>query len=183
MTTTHQLYWNIACISYLALFDIQATLCANLQVEMVSIKLTLSCDRLDIIAVMQFPPRLSLRTIVRRELRYGTNPCWLCDWCFCWLFTVSALEAGVTCCDLLERLCSTTMTCSRWWSERLMCFASCSTWPVAQVLNTLSEPARSTRFNLDLHASVNENWENYNDSASDSVQSWFTLFSAQSPAS
>ena len=92
-----------------------------------------------IIDVKQFPPRLSRRTIVNSELRYGTN-------------LLLGLERS-----LAERegeeeecRCRLTMTCSKWWSDELMYLASCKTRPSAPVLATLSEPAKSTRWSLDL---------------------------------
>lgn len=45
---------------------------------------------------------------------------------------------------------SVTITCSRWCSERLMCLASWRIRPSAPVFATRSEPAKSTRFSLDL---------------------------------
>jgi len=50
----------------------------------------------------------------------------------------------------LVRCCKETMTCSRWWRERLMCLASWRILPSTPVLDTLSDPAKSTRFSLDL---------------------------------
>ena len=57
---------------------------------------------------------------------------------------VELLVLCLSCC------CRLTMTCSRWCKERLMCLASCRTRPSAPVLATLSDPAKSTRFSLDL---------------------------------
>ena len=50
---------------------IRATRCAKRHVEMLSSTLFLSADRVAIIVVMQFPPKLSRNNDVIMELRYG----------------------------------------------------------------------------------------------------------------
>ena len=43
-----------------------------------------------------------------------------------------------------------TMTCSKWWRDKLMCLASFSWWPLTPDFATRSDPARSTRWSFDL---------------------------------
>ena len=63
------LVYIVQFTSYIALFEMQATRWANRHVEMVSIMFLSSTDTVAIIAVRQFPPRLSRSSIVRREFR------------------------------------------------------------------------------------------------------------------
>ena len=55
--------------THFATFEMQATLCENLQVEMLSQMFPSSAEMVAIMAVRQFPPRLSFSTMVSMELR------------------------------------------------------------------------------------------------------------------
>lgn len=60
---------------YLALFEMQATLCENLQVEMVSWMLTSSADMVAIIAVRQLPPAVSVTVCVLLTQKFRLKAC------------------------------------------------------------------------------------------------------------
>mmetsp|Transcript_15941 Transcript_15941/g.55606 ORF Transcript_15941/g.55606 Transcript_15941/m.55606 type:complete len:455 (+) Transcript_15941:749-2113(+) len=107
-------------------FSTSATRCAKRHVLMLSSVCGSSAEMVAIIAVLQLPPRLSRSTDVITLLRYGTNVP------FFFFLSPSAM-----------------MHICRKCSELLMYFASRSTWPPLPVLCARSDPARSTRWNLD----------------------------------
>lgn len=104
-----------------------AHLQANLQVDMVSSSFSMSGLKLAIITVLQFPPRLSLRTDVIMEFLYGT----------CTLVP-------------LALSCKAIMTYSKNVRDQLMYLASVLTKVSGSCLYTLSLPARSTKCNFDV---------------------------------
>mmetsp|Transcript_20250 Transcript_20250/g.39327 ORF Transcript_20250/g.39327 Transcript_20250/m.39327 type:complete len:239 (-) Transcript_20250:809-1525(-) len=109
-----------------ALFLISLARRPNRRVEHVSWALERAGEQQTTSEVRQLPPKASLRIIVSFESRYGM------------------------CLPLPWSSESLWMTLVRAESDLLIIFASSRVWPDAPVLPTLSDPARSTRFSLDM---------------------------------
>ena len=114
--------WSTSSL-ILASFLIRFALIPNLRVEAVSENASGAGDTIISIVVLQLPPSESLSSLVSFESLYG-----MCD-------------RGLT-------SVSAAMTLPSQDSDWLIFFDSSSRSPVAPVILTLSDPARSTRFSL-----------------------------------